>query len=80
MHHKHKFKQKPNTPLFAEAGMIPGGECWVVPTDAFLKLWESPMGDDLRKRGFRMRNDGTRVGASQDCIVAFTAARLEVNR
>ena len=42
MHHEYEFKQKPNIPLFADAGMIPGGECWMVPTDAFLKLWESP--------------------------------------
>ena len=80
MHCEHEFERQPDTPLFSDAGMIPGGDCWVVPTDAFLKLWESPAGNDLRKQGFRMRHDGTRIGASQDCIVSFTAAALAVNR
>ena len=71
---------KPNTSLFADVGMIPSGDCWIAPTDAFLKLWESPAGEDLRKQGFRMRHDGKQVGASQDCIVYFTATALEVNR
>ena len=78
---EHEFqRQHPDTPLFADAGIIPGGDCWVAPTDAFLKLWESPAGNDLRKQGFRMRYDGKRIGASQDCIVYFTATTLEVNR
>ena len=81
MHCEHEFQQQhPDAPLFADAGMIPSGDCWVVPTDAFLKLWESPAGKDLRKQGFRMGHDGTRIGASQDCIVSFTAAALAVNR
>lgn len=79
MHCEHEFERQPDTPLFAEAGMIPGGDCWVAPTDTFLKLWESPAGEDLKKRGFRMRRDGKQIGASQDCIVYFTAAALEVN-
>lgn len=80
MHCEHEFQRQPDTPLFPDAGMIPGGDCWVVPTDAFLKLWESPAGNDLRKQGFRMRHDGKQVGASQECIVYFTAAALAVNR
>ena len=79
MHCEHEFERQPVTPLFADAGMIPGVDCWVVPTDAFLKLWESPAGNVLRKQGFRMRHDGSRIGASQECIVSFTAARLRVN-
>ena len=79
MQHEHEFQRQPDTPLFADAGMIPGGDLWVAPTDAFLKLWESPAGDDLRKRGFRMCYDGKQIGAAQDCIVHFTAAVVEVN-
>ena len=81
MHCEHEFqRQHPDTPLLADAGMIPGGDCRVVPTDAFLKLWESPAGINLRKQGFRMRHDGRQISASQDCIVYFTAAALAVNR
>ena len=46
---EHEFERQPVTPLFADAGMIPDGDHWVVPTDAFLKLWGSPAGNDLRK-------------------------------
>ena len=73
------FQQHPNTPLFSDGGITPASDLWVAPTDAFLKLWESPAGDDLRKRGFRLCRDGTHIGAAQDCIVYFTAAALEVN-
>ena len=52
MHCEHEFERQPATPPFTDAGIIPGGDCWVVPTDAFLKLWESPAGEDLRKQGF----------------------------
>ena len=80
MHHEHEFQRQPDTPLFFDAGMIPGGDLRIVPTDAFLKLWESPAGTELRKRGFRMCWDGRRIGASQDCVVRFTAdAVMEVN-
>ena len=81
MQHKHEFGRHPGTPLFSDGGIIPGGDLWVVPTDAFLKLWESPAGAELRKRGFRMCWDGRRIGASQDCVVRFTAdAVMEVVR
>ena len=80
MHCEHEFGRRPDTLLFSDAGMIPGGDLWVVPTDAFLKLWESAAGDDLRKRGFRMCRDGRLIGAFQDCVVRFTAdAVMEVN-
>ena len=52
MHCEHEFKRQPDTPLFSDAGMIPGGDLWVAPTDAFLKLWENSAGAELRKRGF----------------------------
>ena len=77
---EHEFGRRLDTPLFSDAGIIPGGDLWVVPTDAFLKLWESSAGDDLRKCGFRMCWDGRLIGASQDCVVRFTAdAVMEVN-
>ena len=67
--------------LFSDTGMIPSGNLWVVPTDAFLKFWESPASDDLRKRGFRMCRDGRQISASQDCVGRFTAtAVIEVKR
>ena len=52
MHCEHEFERHPNTPLFADAGMIPGGACWVVPTDAFLKLWEILLATTCEPAGF----------------------------
>ena len=75
-----EFQQQPDTPLFSDAGMIPGGDLWVAPTDAFLEFWESPAGEALRKRGFRMCHDGKRVGACQNCVVRFTATTVEAKR
>ena len=40
MYYEHEFKLQPETPLFSDAGMIPGGGSWLTPTDAFLELWE----------------------------------------
>lgn len=58
-----------NMKLFSEGGISPSGECWVSPTKVFLRMWNSPAGVHLRKQGFRLENDGKRVGASQDCIL-----------
>lgn len=80
MQHEHEFQRQPDTPLFADAEMIPGGDLWIASTDAFLKLWESPAGEDQRKHRCRMRHDGRQISASQDCVVHFTAAAVEVNR
>ena len=79
MQHEHEFQRQPDTPLFSDAGIIPGGDLWVAPTDVFLKLWESPASENLRKRVFRMCQDGKQIGATQDCVVHFTATVLEVN-
>lgn len=63
------FPLTPNTKLFSAGGISPNGESWVVPTALFLRLWHSPGGVELKKQGFRLDNDGRRVGASQDCVV-----------
>ena len=63
------FPLTPNTPLFSAGGISANGECWVLPTALFLRLWHSPGGVALKKQGFRLGNDGRRVGASQDCVV-----------
>ena len=57
MKHEHEFQRQLDTPLFSDAGIIRGGDLWVTPTDAFLKFWESPAGEDLRNRRFRMCHD-----------------------
>ena len=57
--------------LFGEAGMVPGGDFWVVPTATFLRIWQTPVGENLRKRGFRMAKDGKAVGASEGCIICL---------
>ena len=59
--------------LFSEAGMIPGGDLWIVPTDTFLLIWQTPVGDHLRKRGFRLVQNGKQIGADYDCVICFPA-------
>ena len=66
-----------NTRFFSEGGITPAGECWVCPTDIFLRLWESPTGNHLRQQGFRLRNDGKQVGASQDRILVCPSQKEE---
>ena len=63
------FELQPNTQLFSDGGISPAGECWVLPTETFLRVWESPAGAHLKKQGFRLRNDGKQIGASQECIL-----------
>ena len=52
------FELQPNTRLFSGGGISPAGECWVSPTDIFLRVWKSPTGKHLKKQGFRLRNNG----------------------
>ena len=54
---------------FVDGGISPSGECWVSPTDIFLRMWEGPAGILLKKQGFRLRDDGKQIGASQDRIL-----------
>ena len=64
--------------LFTEAGMVPdGGGLWIVPTQTFLRIWETAAGAQLRERGFRLSNDGRTVGASQDCVVHIPAGLMK---
>ena len=58
-----------NIKFFSGGGISPAGECWVSPTDFFLRVWEGPAGEHLKKQGFRLRNGGKQLGASQDCIL-----------
>lgn len=51
-------QQQPDASLFSDRGITSSGDLWVAPTDAFLKLWESPAGEDLKKRGFKLCRDG----------------------
>ena len=75
--HEDDFEVRPNTELFSDAGISPSGECWVVPTEDFLHIWESPAGTYIKNRGFRMRNDGKQLGASQDRVLIVQSCRKE---
>ena len=63
------FSRYRHMKLFSEGGIAPSGECWVSPTAFFLRMWESPAGDRLKRQGFRLQDNGKQVGASQDCIL-----------
>ena len=62
--------------LFTEAGVMPEGGIWIVPTDTFLRIWETAAGAALRERGFEMTDDGIALGASQDCVVRIPAGLI----
>ena len=68
MYHEHEFKLQPETPLFSDAGMIPGGGSWLTPTEAFMELWERA-GEQLTQKGFRLCDDGKAIGAPHDRVV-----------
>ena len=68
---------KPSTPLFSEAGLIPSGGFWTTPNDVLLRLLDSPAGEDLRKRGFQLCQNGKELGAPQDCVVVFPVYAIE---
>ena len=63
------FNGDRNMRLFSEGGIAPSGECWVSPTAMFLRFWESPAGNRLKKQGFRLQDNGKQIGASQDRIL-----------
>lgn len=63
--------------LFGEIGMGRNGDLWVVPTETFFLIWQTPVGAHLRKRGFRLENDGKAVGASEDCVVHLPARLMK---
>ena len=71
MHAAHPLNLRPDMQFFSEGGIGPDGECWVVPTPLFLRLWDSPSSVDMKKQGFRLGDDGKRVGASQERVLYF---------
>ena len=75
MHAQH-LEFTSDTDFFTDAGISPSGICWVVPTDNFFLIWESPVGAHLKKSGFRLRNDGKALGASQDRILVVPSHKL----
>ena len=75
MHAQH-LEITPDMDFFADAGISPNGVCWVVPTDDFFRVWEGPTGAYLKKQGFRLRNDGKALGASQDRILVVPSLKL----
>ena len=72
------FEITADTELFTEAGISPNGVCWVVPTDVFLRIWESPVSAYMKARGFRLRNDGKLLGAPQACVLVLPSYRKEL--
>lgn len=72
------FELRPDMEFFSEGGIGPNGECWVVPTQNFLRVWQSPAGDFIKKRGFHLRNDGKQRGASQDCVLIMPRLKFLV--
>ena len=68
MYREHEFILQPEPLRFSDAGIIPGDGSWLTPTDAFMELWEQAS-EQLTKQGFRLRHDGTSIGAPHDHIV-----------
>ena len=72
LHTEPAIEVDPND-LFSEAGMIPDGDLWILPTDTFLQIWQTPVGEQLRKRGFRLVQNGKQIGADYDRVICFPA-------
>lgn len=63
---------------FTDGGMLPNGELWVAPTPLFIdQIWHGCVGNDLRKRGFRLGHDGDRIGATQHTVIYLPANIIE---
>ena len=75
--HNHSYLQLlPNAEWFIEGGVTPGGKWWIAPTPIFIEqIWHGCAGDDLKRRGFRLENDGHTVGASQHTVIYLPAGR-----
>ena len=72
-----EFQLLPNRELFHDSGIAPDGRWWIAPTPIFIqRLWHNSFGDDLRKRGFRLRYDGHCIGATQHTVIYLPAGEL----
>lgn len=60
----------PNADWFTEGGVTPDGKWWIAPTLLFIQqIWHGCVGNDLKRRGFRLGQDGKRFGASQHTVI-----------
>lgn len=73
LHTEPAIEVDPND-LFSDAGMIPGGDFWIKPTETFLLVWRTPVGDNLRKRGYQLVENGKQIGADYDRVICFPAS------
>lgn len=76
--HNHAYLQVlPNTEWFTEGGVTPDGKWWIAPTLLFIEqIWQGCAGDALKTRGFRLKNDGHCIGASQHTVIYLPAGEL----
>lgn len=73
-HNTPRLELRPNTDWFTEGGITPEGKWWVAPTPLFIQqIWHSCVGEDLRKRGFWLGQDGHRIGATQHTVIYLPA-------
>ena len=67
----------PNAEWFIEGGVTPEGKWWIAPTPLFIEqIWQGSAGDDLKKRGFVLGQDGHRIGATQHTVIYLPIGRL----
>ena len=67
----------PNAEWFTEGGVTPDGRWWIAPTSLFIEqIWHSSVGDDLKKRGFRLGHDGHHIGATQHTVIYLPVGAL----
>ena len=65
----------PNADWFTEGGVTPDGKWWIAPTLLFIQqVWHGCVGNDLKRRGFRLGQDGKRFGASQHTVIYLPEA------
>lgn len=67
----------PDAEWFTDSGIAPDGKWWIAPTCIFLQhIWHSCVGDDLKKRGFRLGHDGHHIGVSQHTVIYLPLGEL----
>lgn len=63
---------------FHDSGITPEGKWWIAPTSLFIEqIWQSSVGDDLKKRGFVLNHDGHTVGATQKTVIYLPTTLIE---